>query len=223
MVMWVRRVSDAAKARAVQTPIREAAQRWQESRVDVAENTRLQHRSAVRAMLPLIGDRRVDTITAADVADLIASLSANRKRETVLKTLMALAMVLDHAGVKPNPARDKLAVKLPREERQEIAPPLAEHVEAVHRLLPARYRLPLLVLDGTGMRLGELEGLRWGDVASHADAGASRRPSPRRGGRGGFRSLPRCSRRCSSSFRATIGHLSAVCSRASVATDSAPR
>ena len=36
--------------------LREAATRWQESRVDVAENTRLQHRSAVRMLLPLLGD-----------------------------------------------------------------------------------------------------------------------------------------------------------------------
>ena len=31
-------------------------------------------------------------------------------------------------------------------------------------LLPPRYRLPLLVLDATGMRVGELEQLTWGDV-----------------------------------------------------------
>jgi integrase len=37
-------------------------------------------------------------------------------------------------------------------------------VLAVHALLPSRYRLPLLVLDATGMRLGELERLAWGDV-----------------------------------------------------------
>jgi integrase len=30
--------------------------------------------------------------------------------------------------------------------------------------LPSRYRLPLLVLDATGMRLGALEQLRWGDL-----------------------------------------------------------
>lgn len=35
---------------------------------------------------------------------------------------------------------------------------------AVHDVLPASYKLPLLVLDATGMRLGELEGLTWGDV-----------------------------------------------------------
>jgi integrase len=34
----------------------------------------------------------------------------------------------------------------------------------VHRILPRQYRLPLLVLDATGMRVGELEALTWGDV-----------------------------------------------------------
>src|SRR5580704_17891755 len=78
--------------------------------------------------------------------------------------LFALAMMFDHAGVKPNPAQDKVAIRLPYARRAEINPPTAEHVEAVHRLLPARYRLPLLVLDATGMRVGELEALTWGDV-----------------------------------------------------------
>lgn len=148
----------------------EAIERWQASRVDVAENTKLQHRSAVRAMVPLIGTRRVDTLTAADVTELIAKLSETRKRETVRKTLMALAMALDHAGVSPNPARNKVAVKLPRGEHTEIQPPTAEHVLAVHAVLPGRYKLPLVVLDATGMRLGELQGLTWGDV----DEGRSR-------------------------------------------------
>jgi len=63
--------------------------------------------------------------------------------------------------LQPNPAR---GAKLPFEQRRELQPSTAEHVEAVHRLLPSGYRLPLLVLDATGMRLGELEGLSWGDV-----------------------------------------------------------
>ena len=58
-------------------------------------------------------------------------------------------------------------MKLPREERRELDPPSAEHVLAVHRLLPRLYRLPLLVLDATGMRVGELEQLTWGDVDEH--------------------------------------------------------
>jgi integrase len=71
--------------------------------------------------------------------------------------------VLDHVGIEPNPVRSK-SIKLPREQKTEINPPTAEHVEAVLRVLPTRYRLPALVLDATGMRLGELEALTWGDV-----------------------------------------------------------
>jgi Phage integrase family len=41
--------------------------------------------------------------------------------------------------------------------------PTAEHVEEVVRL-PTRYRLPALVLDATGVRIGELEALTWGGV-----------------------------------------------------------
>src|SRR5262245_8369750 len=73
-------------------------------------------------------------------------------------------MCLDFAGAKPNPARDKIHVRLPRNDSPEIVPPTAEQVLAVHRLLPTRYRLPLVVLGATGMRLGELERLTWGDV-----------------------------------------------------------
>jgi integrase len=139
----------------------EAAKRWQESRVDVAEATRVQHRSSLHSLLPLIGTRRIDDFTAGDVADLVAELAKTRKKETIRKMIVHLAMLLDHAGVSPNPAR---GVKLPWEEKRELQPPAADHVEAVYRILPSRYRLPLLVLDATGMRLGELEGLAWGDV-----------------------------------------------------------
>ena len=73
-------------------------------------------------------------------------------------------MILDHAGVQPNPARDKLTVKLPREQKRIVQPPTAAHVKAVVRLLPTRYRLPTLLLDATGCRVGELEALVWGDI-----------------------------------------------------------
>ena len=38
---------------------------------------------------------------------------------------------------------------------EEVDPPTAAHVLAVYRILPKQYRLPLLVLDATGMRIGE--------------------------------------------------------------------
>jgi integrase len=145
--------------------LEEAAIRWRESRVDVSENTRIQHRTSIALACSELGSHRVDEITTADVAALVAALVAKgRKRETIRKAVSALAQALDHSGVTPNPARDRVQVRLPRGDAEEAQPPTGEHVEAVCHLLPARYRLPLLVLDATGMRLGELEGLTWGDV-----------------------------------------------------------
>jgi integrase len=90
---------------------------------------------------------------------------AGVKKSYLRKILQATAMTLDHAGRHlDNPARDKRFVKLPHEDPQEINPPLAEHVLAAFKLLPSRYRLPLLTLDDTGMRISELETLEWRDI-----------------------------------------------------------
>jgi hypothetical protein len=62
-------------------------------------------------------------------------------------------MTLHHAGIAPNPARDR-SIKLPREEEaEEINPPSAEHVEAVYRLIPSKHRLALLWLEWSGARV----------------------------------------------------------------------
>ena len=118
--------------------LRDIATQWQASRVDISENTRLQHRSAVNALLTTLGHRTVDSITPSDVAELVAALTAKgRKRETVRKSVLVGAMILDYAGVTAaNPFRDKITVKLPREQKTEIKPPTADHVQAVHDLLP---------------------------------------------------------------------------------------
>jgi integrase len=79
----------------------------------------------------------------------------------IRKTIATLAMVLDHVEVVPNPARK---VRLPEKDVEEVNPPTAAHVDAVLRLIPRAYCLPMLVLDATGMRVGELERLAWGDV-----------------------------------------------------------
>ena len=98
------------------------------------------------------------------MATLVAELHADGlRRESIRKTISTLSQVLAFAKVEPNPAKDS-SVRLPREDKAEINPPTAEHVLAVYRLLAPDYRLPMLVLDQSGMRVGELEALTWGDV-----------------------------------------------------------
>jgi integrase len=45
-----------------------------------------------------------------------------------------------------------------------IDPPSADHVMAMLDHVAPRYLLPLVMLEVTGMRVGELEALTWGDV-----------------------------------------------------------
>jgi hypothetical protein len=72
------RVPDLARLRdpAPSPTLAEAARRWQESRVDIADATRLQHRTALRKALPALGTRRVGAISPQDLADLVARLNS---------------------------------------------------------------------------------------------------------------------------------------------------
>jgi integrase len=141
----------------------EAAERWKQSRRDVTEGTRTLHRVALDRVLPTLGSKRVDEITADDVDELVAALVAKgRKRGTIRKSITYLASVLDGCGLAENPARSK-QVRLPHEDSEEPEPPTAEHIEAVYRLLAPSYRLGLLWLDWSGMRLASVELTKVGD------------------------------------------------------------
>jgi integrase len=72
-------------------------------------------------------------------------------------------MVLDFAGIEPNPARDRVTVKLPREEPEEPSPPSAADVEAVFHTIPEMHRLPLLFLDWSGARVSAIDNTLIGD------------------------------------------------------------
>lgn len=142
--------------------LRALADGWRASRIDVSVGTRATHAVNLGRILPVLGDRVPATITKGDVQEFVAKISGGGlARESVRKTITTLAMVLDHGDVIPNPAR---GVRLPERDVEEVTPPIAAHVEAVVRLLPSAYRLAALVLDATGMRVGELEALKWGDV-----------------------------------------------------------
>lgn len=142
-----------------------AAEAWRQSRVDVSSGTLTTYGISLGRILPRLGSTAVDAITPQIVAGLVGELTeAGLRKESIRKTISHLAMILDHEEIVPNPARDKQRVRLPREEKRLLVPPTAENVAAVVRLLPTRYRLPVLVLDATGMRIGELEALTWGDM-----------------------------------------------------------
>jgi integrase len=137
--------------------VSEAASRWLAARIDVGETTTARNRVELKRILPHLGARPVAALDPAEVAAFVVALhEEGYKRATIRKTLQTLAMVLDHAAIDPNPARDR-QVRLPREEREEVNPPSADHIEAVYRLLPERHRLALLFLDWSGARVAAID------------------------------------------------------------------
>lgn len=147
------------------TPAYRSLAQWADaytaSRVDYAAETTKNMGSHLKAILPTLGHRDPETITASDVQEWVATLKL--KPASVRRYLGTLRAVLDFAGVDPNPARDT-RVRLPRDERVPVDPPSAGDVDVILAYSPRRWRLPLRVLEQTGMRVGELAALAWGDV-----------------------------------------------------------
>ncbi len=178
-----RRVPDLASLAPAPTrpTVATVAQSWQDSRIDVAETTKAVHRKAVAHVVAAFGNRDPASLSSAEIGAWVGDLAGRYTRGTVQKILGALAMVLDYADVTPNPARDRAKVRLPRDRRVEVVPPTARETEILVRGAAPRYRLPLIVLEATGMRVNELETLRWGDV----DVAGGRRRVAREHGKAG--------------------------------------
>jgi integrase len=150
----------------VEAPRQRTFARWatayEASRVDVAVETTKGIRSHLTRLNPRFGDRDPGGITVADVQEWIAA-NADLKPASLSRYLATLRLILDFAGIEPNPARDG-RVKLPRIEQTTVEPPSAEQVETIIVHVPSRWRLPLRVLEQSGMRVGELHQLEWRDV-----------------------------------------------------------
>jgi integrase len=160
--------------------LRQAVDRWRASQIDVSAGTRTNDRVNTERVF-----EHDNALAARPVAELgverwaqvfveIAQLVDEKgepefKRGTLKKSKEAFSMVYDHVGIDPNPLRDR-RVKLPHARPTDVVVPIAPHVEAVAKALPAQHLLPYLLIDWTGLRLGAVEGARVGDLDEHRQA-----------------------------------------------------
>jgi integrase len=160
-----RNPADLLQAMVERPPVRtfrEWAEAYKMSRVDVGAETRKNMLSHLKRLNARFGDRDPFTITIADCQEWVGE-NADLKPASLSRYMATLRQILDFAAVEPNPARDG-RVKLPKIETATVEPPSAEQFEAIIATVPRRWRLPLRVLEQSGMRVGELRDLEWRDV-----------------------------------------------------------
>lgn len=144
--------------------VRAWAARYEKSRVDYSAKSADNAKHHIKKILASsLADMPVDVISIADVQDTVAWMAETLKPSSLGRYMATLRLILDYAGVDPNPARDK-RVRLPSVVHEESQPPTGAHFLAMLDKLPENRRLPVVTLEQTAMAITELATLEWRDV-----------------------------------------------------------
>lgn len=141
----------------------EAVRVWLAGRHDLSPDSRGNYRPALERITEFFATTRVDDVTPRLVNEWVGDLiDAGVGRTVIDRCMAALRQTLD-LHLDPNPARHR-SVRMPRAPRVEANPPNYAHWQLIVDGVSAAVRLPLRVLEGTGLRVGELQRLAWGDI-----------------------------------------------------------
>ena len=116
-------------------------------------------------VLPALGHRPLDSLRKSDVQGFVKALSATLAPGSVRNVHDVLARVLasavDDRLIAHSPCRK---VILPAVSEAEVVPPSVEQVRALAAAVDGRYRGLVILLAGSGLRIGEALGLDVGHV-----------------------------------------------------------
>ncbi|MDH3261960.1 MAG: site-specific integrase [Acidimicrobiia bacterium] len=141
------------------------AETWSAGRVHLRESTKVRDDSIMRHLvLPYFGHRRMGQVLSADVQAFVAGLRNDGKAPaTVRKAYQLAAAVLSSAVDSDLIGRSPChRLKLPPLTRNEMRFLSQAEVAALAGVIDARYRNLVLTAAYTGLRFGELAGLRVG-------------------------------------------------------------
>lgn len=138
---------------------------WLESRLDLSEQSRRIYTTYLDSIADTpLGPADPSALTPADVRGQVARwASGGLGSKTIRERVSVLRQLLDFAEVDPNPARHR-SVRLPAKLERELVLPSGEEFLSLTREISTKYRLPLVVLEQTGMRINELVSLEREDV-----------------------------------------------------------
>lgn len=118
--------------------------------------------------LPAFGEKKLDDITKAEILQFRATLAkdplrkgSNLKASTVNKTMTPIRMIMNEAAERFDFTSPFLGVKSLKVQRVDIEPFSLEEVNLILSSVRKDYQAYYTVRFFTGMRTGEIDGLRW--------------------------------------------------------------
>jgi len=138
---------------------------WQASRLGRPATRALTDNALRLHVLPVLGSRPLASIRHSDVQTLVKGLSetlAPGSTRNIYGTLArCLSAAVDDRMIAVSPCRK---ITLPYPDDSEIEPPSIEAVGRLAGEMPSRYRAAVILLAGSGLRIGELLALTVADV-----------------------------------------------------------
>lgn len=121
-----------------------------------------------KRLIPNFGEMEVSQITKGDIlkyrSNVAKQSDGTLKPKTINKFIKCLNMVLSEAADRYNFTPPHLNIKPLKEEKVHIEPFSIEEVNRILATVRADWRAYLLVRFFTGMRTGEIDGLKWENV-----------------------------------------------------------
>ncbi len=151
--------------RAGRIPFHKYAERWQGSLIASEAGERITDNALRLHLVPALGARSLAAIRRNDIQVLFRHLSDQLGPGSVRNVYDVLVRVMtaavDDKVIASSPCR---RITLPVMPDEEVTPPTVAQVEAMVRAMPPYIRAAVVTLAGSGLRIGELLGLRVTDV-----------------------------------------------------------
>lgn len=139
---------------------RDYAETWRTSQVFRPRTASLVELALRVRVYPLIGDRRLETLSKATIQSLVATLAERYAARTVTVTYSYVSTILKDAVENRRIARTPcVGIKLPEIVRTRIEPRSTEQVRTAAAVMGPRLEAAVWLAAGMGLRRGEVFGL----------------------------------------------------------------
>lgn len=146
--------------------LRDYARAWEAQQVGRPATAAIIDNALRLHVLPALGDRAISSIRPGDIQSLVRKLTDAKMAPGSVRNVYDVVARLFKSAV-----NDRLIastpcqrITLPRHDETEVVPPTIEQVVTVVEGVPARYRALVVLLSGSGLRVGEALGLASSDI-----------------------------------------------------------